>query len=207
LVLRLAVPAMMYLTCLVIAHVEYCRRFVLNLGGNRADWQSEEMEKLDNDRQPFVRADLGELLTVRIIAESTETIGKMIKYPFIVLFVMILSQHPALDKLEFPWSLVAIWVLIVALLSWTAHAMRRDAQDARDEVLGRLRDALSFASNSKFHPSNAARRVEQLQQYIAEIEAEDRGAFQTLMQDPLIQALALGASGGMMLIHQLLPYV
>jgi hypothetical protein len=171
------------------------------------------MHDLENDCQPVERADLGELLTVRIIARSTEVAGDMVRYPFIVLFVMICSRHPALDMFALPWSLVALWALIVAGLAWMAHTMRRDARKARDEVLGRLREALSSAINSisfvanspKNKPSRAKRRVEQLRQYISEVEREDEGAFRPLFQDPLVRALALGASGGLMLIHQLLP--
>jgi hypothetical protein len=136
----------------------------------------------------------------------------MVKYPFIVLFVTICSHHPALDMFQLPWSLGALWALIVAGLAWMAHTMRRDALKARDEVLGRLRDSLSLAINSvslaaspKTKPSPAARRVQQLRQYISEVEREDDGAFRPLFQDPLVRALALGASGGLMLIHQLLP--
>ena len=61
--------------------------------------------------------------------------------------------------------------------------------------------------NPNNKPTNAARRTEQLRQYIAEIKNEDAGAFRPWIQDPLVQALALGGSGGLMLIHQLLPYM
>ncbi len=206
-VVGFAVPAMTYLTFLVIAHLEYCRRFVKGLGEMAADWSPTEMQQLDQQRQPIDRADLGEWLTVRIIAESTEAVGNLVKFPFIVLFVMICSRHPALDKLELPWSLVAIWALIVAALSWMAHTMRRDAREARDDVLDRLRDALSLVMNSGANPLLAALRAQQLRQYISEIQTEDRGAFRPLIRDPLVQALTLGTSGGLMLVHQLLPYV
>ncbi|HLJ12303.1 MAG TPA: hypothetical protein VKU82_14000 [Planctomycetaceae bacterium] len=206
-VLSGAAISLIYLTFLVVAHVESCRRFVKALGESPADFSAAEVRALHTARQPLAPADLGELEAVRIIAESTEAVGKSIKYPFIALFVMILSQHPALDKLEFPWALIAIWALMMALLFWAAHAMRRDAGKAREQALGRLRDALSSAMNPKGAPSHASLRVQQLQQYIAEIESEDRGAFQPLIRDPLIQALTLGTSGGLMLIHQLLPHV
>jgi hypothetical protein len=206
-VVSFAVPVMTYLTFLVIAHLEYCRQFVKELGEMAADWSPTEMQQLDQQRQPVERADLGEWLTVQMIAESTEAVGNLVKFPFIVLFVMICSRHPALDKLELPWSLVAIWALIVATLSWMAHMMRRDARNARDDVIDRLRDALSRVMKSSTNPNLplAASRAEQLRQYISEIQTEDRGAFQPLIRDPLVQALALGTSGGLMFIHQLLP--
>lgn len=204
-VMLLSAIAMIYLTFLVIAHVEYCRQFVNKLGGQPADWLSAEMDKLKQDRLPVKPADVGELLTVRIIARSTQMAGKLVKYPFIALFVMICSRHPALDKLELPWSLVVIWALLVAGLSWMAHAMRHDAAIARDAVLGRLRDSLSFAMYLETKTSPASRRVQQLRQFISEVEREAGGAFQPLVRDPLVQALALGASGGLMFIHQFLP--
>jgi hypothetical protein len=206
-VLGFAVTSMTYLVFVVLTHLELCRRFVVALGKGRADWSSEGMGELIHRRQPIEQSDLDELLTIRVIAESTEGVGQFLKYPFIALFVLILSQHPAFDKLELPWSLVVIWVLIVAALAWMAHAMRREARHARDKVLDRLRHAVSFAMNPEYNPKKAARRAEQLRQYIAEIENEDAGAFRPWMQDPLVQALALGGSGGLMLIHQLLPFI
>lgn len=55
---------------------------------------------------------------------------------------------------------------------------------------------------------SAGRRAAQLRQFIADIKREHQGAFQPLMQHPIITALAtlLGGTGGLTLIEQLLPY-
>jgi hypothetical protein len=201
----LSALAMLFLTFLVVVYMERCRRFVGMLGDLHADWSPIDNGECADHRSPVQPVDFGALLRIRAIAEATEKVGNLLKYPVIVLLLMILSRHPILDWLEITWPLVAIWISLVALLSWVAHAMRRDARGVRDKVLVELRGVLSQSMNPKNTSENAARRM-QIRLYISEIEKEDGGAFRPLLRDPLVQGLALGSSGGLMLIHQLLPF-
>jgi hypothetical protein len=70
-----------------------------------------------------------------------------------------------------------------------------------------LRSAVSATNHPSFPAKDKKCRLDQLRQYLSEIKREDAGGFRPLMRDPLVQALALATSGGLMLIHQLLPYL
>jgi hypothetical protein len=140
-------------------------------------------------------------LTIDVIAELTYTVGKLVNYPFMILFLMIVARHPMFDNFELSWPLVLVWGLIAAALLYAAHDLRRSAAKARTKVLVRLRSALSAALAAK-----QGERSEQIRQYITEVEREARGAFRPWLEDPLVQALAWGGTGSAVLIQQLLPY-
>jgi hypothetical protein len=142
-----------------------------------------------------------------VIAEFTDMVGKLVKFPLIVLFLIIAARHPAFDKLDPSWSLVCLWALVVGGMLLSTYRLRSDAAKVRDQALGRMQDALSTTANPTASPEKAKSRAEQLGQYMAEIQQEDRGAFSPWTHDPLIQTLALGGSGGLLLLQQLLPYL
>jgi len=188
--------------------MQLCRRFVKYVAAGPPNWPDNcaGMTRLKQTRHPREDDDVRELLTVQIIVERTQVVGKLVTYPFWVLLLLIISRHPSFDFLDFPPALLVIWGLSLGGALLWAWSLRREAGHARNEIVSRLRDSLAAASG---HDDDASRlRAEQLRQFIADVRREDRGAFRPFMQDPIVTALAtlLGGTGGVMLIEQLLPY-
>jgi hypothetical protein len=189
------------LTFFVISGLKVGRLFVERVGDGQTNWNASSIVQLQTSRGALCAADVTELQTVDRIAELTETVGRLVKYPFLILVLIIVSRHPAFDKLDLSWSLVALWLLVVAALLSSAYHLRTGAAAARDKALGRLNAGLSQAL-----AASSEARAGQIRQFISEIEQERRGAFGPFTQDPLMHALALGGSGGLLLVQQVLPY-
>ncbi|HVC96905.1 MAG TPA: hypothetical protein VND64_24715 [Pirellulales bacterium] len=203
-----AVMFMIAVTFFSFDAMQLCRRFVKYVAAGPPDWPDHcaGMTRLKQTRHPREDDDVRELLTVQIIAERTQVVGKLVTYPFWVLLLLILSRHPSFDFLDFPPALLVLWGLSLGGALLWAWSLRREAGHARNEIVSRLRDSLAAASG---HDDDASRlRAEQLRQFISDVRREDRGAFRPFMQDPIVTALAtlLGGTGGVMLIEQLLPY-
>ncbi|HVX15251.1 MAG TPA: hypothetical protein VHC22_28945 [Pirellulales bacterium] len=207
-ILTLSVSLMIWLTFFVFDATLLCRRFVKNVVAERPDWPAESagMVALQQHKQPHDLDDARELLTLRIIAERTQVVGKLVTYPFWVLLLVILSRHSIFDFFDFPPALFIMWGLSLGGILICAAALRGTARDARDKVLSRLRDSLATTAGRE-EPAWRG-RAEQLRQFIAEIKQEDRGAFRPLMQDPIVTALAtlFGGTGGIVLLEQFLPF-
>jgi hypothetical protein len=189
------------LTFFVISGLKVSRLFVERVGDRATKWNAKTIDHLQKHRGALSAADVAELLTIDRIAELTETVGKLVKYPFVILVLIIVSRHPAFDKLDLSWSLVALWLLVAAALLSSAYHLRTNAATARDKSLERLNAGLTHAL-----AESADARADQIKQFISEIEQEQRGAFSPWTKDPLVHALALGGSGGLLLVQQVLPY-
>jgi hypothetical protein len=189
------------LTFFVISGLKLGRLFVERVGDGATKWNATAIEHLQMHRGALSAADVTELLTIDRIAELTETVGRLVKYPFVILVLIIVSRHPAFDKLDLSWSLVALWLLVAAALLSSAYHLRTNAATARDKALERLNASLSHAL-----AKSSDARADQIRQFISEIEQEQRGAFGPWTKDPLMHALALGGSGGLLLVQQVLPY-
>jgi hypothetical protein len=203
-----AVIFMIVVTFFSFDAMQLCRRFVKYIAVGPPNWPDSctGMTRLKETRQPGKDDDVRELLTVQIIAERTQVVGKLVTYPFWVLLLLILSRHPSFDFLDFPPALLVLWGLSLGGALLWAWSLRREAGHARNQILSRLRNALAAASGIDDDASR--RRAEQLRQFIADVRRENHGAFRPFMQDPIVTALAtlLGGTGGVMLIEQLLPY-
>jgi hypothetical protein len=185
----------------VINGLKLGRMFVERVGDGKTNWKASPITRLQTSRGALSADDVTELHTVDRVAELTETVGRLVKYPFMVLVLIIVSRHPAFDKLDLSWSLVALWLLVVGALLSSAYHLRTGAATARDKALGRLNAGLSQTL-----AASADARAGQIRQFISEIEQEQRGAFGPWTKDPLMHALALGGSGGLLLVQQVLPY-
>jgi hypothetical protein len=185
-----------------------CRRFIKGVASGRPDWSRDADGMMDmiQSRKPISEDDARELLSIGLIAEETQVVGKLVTYPFWAVFLLIVSRHPSFDFFDFPWPLLLFWSLSLLGTILFAGSLRWAADRARNEVLGRLRIALEAEMGGEGDRSKA--RIEQLHQFIADVKREQRGAFRPFVHDPIITALAtlLGGTGGFMLIEQLLPY-
>jgi hypothetical protein len=118
---------------------------------------------------------------------------------------MILARSKVFDLIDFSWPLIVLWTAIGAGVIFATWNLRQAAEEARETILGRLRDAeLGLRQPA---PAIDVRHV--LRGVIQEIEREGSGAFRPFTQDPLFNALVVffGSSGGVLLLDQLIPYM
>lgn len=203
-VLAFSVAFMVWLVFFVLDRMQLCRRFIRLLQESSPDWDSKHVDELKWERNAREQ-DIRELCTVRLIAEHTNAVMKLVYYPFVIVLLMLVARWPLFDYLNLPFPLLVISLLLLAALLWSAYGVRRAARDAREENLSRMRGELA---RSTAVPSDQP-RAEQLKLFIAEIQREQRGAYGPLVRDPIVGSLALvfGGSGGLLLIERFLPNV
>ncbi|HEX8524567.1 MAG TPA: hypothetical protein VF669_20090 [Tepidisphaeraceae bacterium] len=134
--------------------------------------------------------DLAELLDVSFIAKRTEVVGRMIWYPFAVLFLIVMARLEVFAKWDWPASVIIMMLCMAAVASFSAALLRDAAEVARTEALKRLRNRLML---TLVNQQGARRDV--IQRVISIVETVDHGAYAPLTRQPLIRAIVLPSGG------------
>ena len=87
---------------------------------------------------PKTDADTSEWLSIKLVAERTRTIGRLILYPFIIYPVMIISRISLFDNWDWPLSLIIVISLTGFIAIACTISLRRTAEKARQNALSRL---------------------------------------------------------------------
>jgi hypothetical protein len=175
----------------VLAVTRCCRRFIITVSD-----RFSALERPDSDIKDQIKS---ELTLVQLIAMRTETIGKLIFYPFIVWFVIFVSRLDYFDNWRTPVGL-AVVITMGALYAWScAFLLRQSAERARTSVVNRLKKLLFHVLTDESRDHDM---VDHIQFVINEVKSMREGAFAPVMQHPLVQALVVpfGGVGGVYLI-------
>ncbi len=135
----------------------------------------------------------GEWLRIRVIAEDTAVVNRLIYYPFIVIVLLVASRIGHFDNWGLPQGLAVIIAGTVLIAVLSALRLRQAAEQARGRILGRLeRHHLAVVNGAETAFSEA--QVERLREVVA---AEQAGAFQPYLDQPVVRAtlLLLGGVG------------
>jgi hypothetical protein len=175
----------MILTFFVVDATCLCRILVKQLSHHQNNWPAQAAERWGI---PVNAAD--EVLAVDLIARRTKLIGKMILYPFAVLFLIILSRNLYFDRWDWPISLflvystnsliafccaIALWLSGKKVLQWGLDGLQKKLIRAEGE------------GNDKL--------AKQLTLLIEEVRSTREGAFASLSEQPLFVALFLPFGG------------
>ena len=187
LVLRLSVFLLIFLIFFVVDATMLCERFIKKLGQGLPRWPPESLD-IWSSSIPGVRKIPEECLNIQLIAKRTEVVGSFVLYPFIVIFLMILSRINLFDKWDWPVSLVLVLSINSICAISCAFILRRSAKEAKDTTVENLkRKRLQAEGNDT--------RVQQLSLIIQEIENLKRGAFARLSQQPALRAILMPFGG------------
>lgn len=177
-----------------------CDRLIRFLSRRESHWPPETLRKIDRPHK-VVSADrelqstssaLESWIDCQVIARRTESVGVILYYPFIVLLVMIVARHNAIDNWSWnvPLLIVVTGALLVTVIA--AATLRRSANIARERELERLRSVRANAI-AKGDDGEALARVSE--DLITEVKELRQGAFGGVFQNPIIGALLVPASG------------
>jgi hypothetical protein len=215
-ILVLAVGAMIVLIFFVLDATLSCLRFVRRLVDKDCRWPAEGIKEVIERRGETREDDLCRLLAVQLIAGRTRVVGKLMYYPCIVVVLMVLARHPALDDWSYPWPLILLSALAFGAAVFCAIALGLGASKARKTILGRLNDSLSLAYAEQAGGGRARlsarqqrldrKRIEQIKLIIKEIAEERQGAFSPLSSNPVVNALAIPATG-LLVLYQLMGWL
>ena len=146
---------------------------------------------------------LDDWIDIQILARRTADIAPLIILPAVVLALIVVAHSRLFDSwaitpgVAISFSFYLLWlVLLATVLKFTADRARRDA-------LSRMRDDLRWVQGAEGDLAKLAKPMEGL---IAAVEAERRGAFADLFDQPLLKAILvpLGGAGGVQLLDYFL---
>jgi hypothetical protein len=125
---------------------------------------------------------------VLFVGRRTEIVGKLIRYPAIVLCLLLLSRSTLLSPIPPSLELMATYLTVALGALYSGVVLRLTAERLRKKALAKLRD-LDWGEG----PSQEEARA--LASSMAEIEENRTGAFCPLRENPLIHAVLIPFGG------------
>ncbi len=166
-----------------------CRRLIKDLMAAPSAWPEQVCRRF-HELTGVDRSYLDEYIDVKIIARRTEAVGKLILYPFVILFLMIIARASFFDRWDWPPSVIAVMGLNSGYAIYAVWSLRRQAEMARETACERLKGKLlRLLGGAEEGPT------EQVRVLIDEIENCDEGAFAPVSQQPIVKALLLPFGG------------
>jgi uncharacterized integral membrane protein len=185
----------MILSCYVVDALLLNSNFIRVFMRSGKEWGREFSERYRH-QQSLTEEEGLKLSTysdIRLIADRTEIVARLIWYPLIVLAVMLVARSSFFDNWTWPLGLILILALnAVGAAVVGAMLLRRSAEKLREVAINNLR-LLRLAS----YGIEAKR--EMFAELIAEIRTLKKGAFAPLSEQPFIRAI-LVPSGGLGLL-------
>jgi hypothetical protein len=178
----LSMAALLLTTCYVADATATCTRWIRCMINVRTTWLGGGGDSASD--LPDAWRD------VEIVAQRTQAVGHLILYPFFLLLLLILSRSQVFDRWTWPGSLVTIFSLPLGLALISALMLRRSAEQLRSKSYAEVRvvwdEALRGGDGGKAELAESAMKS---------IEAESRGAFSPVTQNPALVAILLPLSG------------
>jgi hypothetical protein len=128
--------------------------------------------------------DLREWLALDFIAKRTEAIGRLVYFPFIVIFLMIISRSTYFDGWDMPVGLFVVIVFSALYAVLCAFVLRKTAEQTRQAALSSLQERLT-----KLAGTDRERESRQLELLMERIQHIRKGAFRPWRQQPVVKAL------------------
>jgi hypothetical protein len=146
---------------------------------------------------------LDDWIDIQILARRTADIAPLILLPAIVLAMLVVAHSRLFDNWALTPSVALMFSFYLLWLVTLATVLKFTADRARRDALQRMRADLRWLQGAKDDLAKLAKPMEGL---VAAVEAERRGAFADLFDQPLVKAILvpLGGAGGVQLLDYFL---
>ncbi|MFP4087978.1 MAG: hypothetical protein ACLFUL_14440 [Desulfobacteraceae bacterium] len=134
---------------------------------------------------------LKEWADIQVIVKISETVGRFVYYPFIVIIILGASRLRYFDRWDLPIGLLIVMMLGLFYSVYCAVSLRRSAQRARNAILNRLWERQLYLKST-----NQEELSEQVKMMYDAIRSMRRGAFVPFFEQPFVRAVALFLGGG-----------
>lgn len=189
-----SVGIVVLLNLAVFDAVMLCRRWIGWIVGSTGGWsdqvQAEYLREYGLGEAPTAEFEkLKCLAVVDLIAQRTEVVNRLIRYPFIALLIMIAARNEYFDIWNYPVLLLLSWSVNVLLALLGAYLLYQSASQAKAAMLAGLnRQMVQTLGSGKDYDI----RVKQIQHMIGEVETNEQGAFVPLYQQPVVESSLYG---------------
>jgi len=132
---------------------------------------------------------------IKLIAERTEEIGRLIYYPFLIIIIVLMSRSSYFDNWGLPQGIAIVVAINILLLISAGTKIRYEAEKCRRIVVKKLNEKLLYLKGVAA-PSAKADSTH-IQQLLEEVKGIHIGAFLPFTEQPLLRAslLLFGAIG------------
>ncbi len=195
-VLALNVALFNLMLFFVIDVLRRSTRMVNLIGYNDSVWRDSSIIKLKAETELkntlLDNNSLNKWFKIKLIAEHTELLNHQIKYPVIIVVLMILARSNYFDNFYTPLSLqVVILASLLFPVIFTFH-LSNSANRIKENILYALNNELPGID---YNNDSQNGLTEQKQSLIKNIKELKKGIFLPTMQQPVIKALFLLVSG------------
>jgi hypothetical protein len=146
---------------------------------------------------------LDDWIDVQVVARRSQPVVRLVIGPFVVLALLVVARSRLFDN----WALtpaIAVGVsFYVAVLVGLTYLLKQAAENTRSRALASMQADLRWLAGSGKPLSDL---VEPYKRLIAQVENEQKGAFASFFDQPLLKAMLvpLGGAGGTQLFDYLL---
>ena len=128
----------------------------------------------------LVRAQLARLEDiVSLVAERTRAVDKLIYYPMLCIMLMLFAKITYFDNQDFPLSKGITFGAAISFLFLSGFVLRREANELR------------LCTKKSVWALRVNNAVQGIDETVARIDAIDEGAFQSMLEQPVMQALLM----------------
>lgn len=131
-------------------------------------------------------------LDVRLIAAATVETGKLVHYPFVVFFLLVVALSPLFDTWSLSWPLVTGFTLALVLMLSAGLRLRREAELVRSGALLKLEEDL-LRVQCQAGNELLEKQIKTMTEQIRNLRT---GVFLPFAQQPLVRAI-LGLVSGL----------
>jgi hypothetical protein len=188
----------LFLTFMTIDTVRLCKWFIQNLGKAPTKYPLATTNHFSRMRGDVDRRYLDEWIDIQLIADLTAQVGRLVYYPFIVFFLLLLARNEWWERWPWPWPLITIFVLNLMLAAASVIILQNAARQAKNEAIITLEAKVKRlqAATAESQVQNNANQAKEL---LEEIRALRRGAFVPLWENPVFRAILLPSGGTVVL--------
>ncbi len=189
-----SVLGMLFLLFYMVDATRLCIIWIRGLTKNNYDWRGTKVDELAVTMNiPWSCA--VHWIKLKLVAERTEEVSKLIYYPFIVIILILFSRISYFDDWGFPQSMAIITSSLIAIALYAAIKLRREAEVVRSDFIKYLHDEKIAVSGSKTLPGKP--NLAQLNELADSVAGLGKGAFQPFLEQPVVKAslLLLGGVG------------
>lgn len=185
---------MLFLLFYMVDATRLCIIWIRGLTKNNYDWRGTAVDNLVVSMNiPWPCA--VHWLKLKIVAQRTSEVSKLIYYPFLVIILILFSRINYFDDWGFPQSLAIITSCLIAVALYAATKLRQQAERVRKDFIDYLESEKITVSGNKAMPNKPS--LAQLNELIENVSRLKKGAFQPFLEQPLVKAslLLLGGVG------------
>jgi hypothetical protein len=183
------VIATIFLNFFVVDATRLCQRFIQNLNTAPTIYSKKTLQKFRGGVDKAADDDLDDWLDMQIIAARSVEVSRLIYYPFVTLFLLVLARARYWDDWTWQPLMVLIFVFNAAWAVSSAVVLQRSAKAARARALESLRQKISRV------PRGSGLRLKRFTKMQEDISALNSGAFAGYLNNPILGALSLPLTG------------